>query len=66
MMAQEMRLKANKVSRTNLATAPVLERRSRTSPPTKKAEYRRNCILVWGYLDGIIDDLSGRLGGDVS
>src|ERR1700692_4453095 len=62
-MAQEIRLKASRVNRTNLATAPVLEIRSRISPPTKKAEYERNCILVRGYLEEIIDDSRRGLGG---
>jgi hypothetical protein len=47
MMAHEMRLKASKMSRTNLATAPVLDSRSRMSPPMKSAEYGSRCIWVW-------------------
>jgi hypothetical protein len=62
MMAQEIRLKASKVIRTNLATGPVLEIRSRISPPTKKAEYRNNGI-VEEYLATIIDDRRGLPGG---
>jgi hypothetical protein len=42
MMAHEMRLKASKVRRTNLATGPVLATRSTISPPTKNAEYEEN------------------------
>jgi hypothetical protein len=47
MIAQEIRLKASKVSKTNLATAPVLETISRISPPIKSAGYGSSCILVW-------------------
>jgi hypothetical protein len=60
MMAQDMRLKASNVTRTNLATGPVLESKSRVSPPKKKAEYMKNCI------DAIIDDSRAVFWRDVS
>jgi sporulation protein YlmC with PRC-barrel domain len=56
MMAQEIRLKASNVTRTNLATGPVLESRSRVSPPTKIAGYENRCMWFREYLDRIIDD----------
>src|ERR1700728_282822 len=58
MIAQEMRLKASKVTRTNLATGPVVESRSRISPPTKNAGCKDNGI-VEEYLVAIIDDRCG-------
>src|ERR1700679_750351 len=58
MIAQEMRLKASKVTRTNLATGPVVVSRSRISPPTKNAGCKDNGI-VEEYLVAIIDDRCG-------
>ncbi len=44
MMAQEITLKASRIRRTALATAPVFETMSRISPPTKIASNGKICI----------------------
>lgn len=57
MIAQETKLNASKVRRTNFATGPVLATRSTISPLTKNAEYEKNGMRIWeSALGPIIDD----------
>src|SRR5712672_1884637 len=62
-IAQEIKLKASRVTRTNFATAPVLETSSRISPPTKSANNGESCISLGISFFWIIDDESRKVSG---